>query len=103
MGADWNIDLLNKLASVGGGSLHFIDTVSQAEQALHEAFHSRTGVVARNLRVELEPLDSAHISQVNGIATSLSAGSVAIFPMANQLLTNVEEQLVLRLEFPSPA
>lgn len=103
MGDDWNVDLLNKLASVGGGSLHFIDTVSQAEQALHEAFHSRTGVVARNLRVELEPLDSTHISQVNGIATSLSAGSVATFPMASQLLTNVEEQLALRLEFPSPA
>jgi|GEM_PF-4709089 len=103
MGADWNVDLLNKLASVGGGSLHFIDTVSQAEQALHEAFHSRTGVVARNLRVELEPLDSAHISQVNGIATSLSAGSIATFPLASQLLRNVEEQLVLRLEFSAPA
>ncbi len=103
MGVDWNVDLLNRLASAGGGSLHFIDTASQAEQALHEAFHSRAGVVARNLHVELEVLDSAHVSQVNGVATSLSAGSVATFPMANQLLTNVEEQLVLRLEFPSPA
>jgi hypothetical protein len=103
MGSEWNVDLLNILASAGGGSLHFIATVSQAEQALHEAFHSRSGVVARNLRMELEPLDSAHISQVNGVATSLSAGNAATFPMASQLLTNVEEQLVLRLEFPSPA
>jgi uncharacterized protein YegL len=102
MGSEWNVDLLNMLASAGGGSLHFIGTVSQAEQALHEAFHSRSGVVARNLRVEMEPLDSAHISQVNGIPTSLSAGKVATFSLANQLLTNVEEQLVLRLEFPPP-
>lgn len=103
MGASWNVDLLNRLASVGGGSLHFIDTVGQAEQALYEAFHSQTGVVACNLRVELEPLGSAHISQVNGVATSLSAGSVSTFPLVGQLLTNVEEQLVLRIEFPSPA
>ena len=103
MGSKWNVDLLNALASAGGGSLHFINTENQAEQALHEAFHSRSGVVARNLRLELEPLDSAHVSQVNGVATSLSAGKVATFPLANQLLTNVEEQLVLRLEFPPPA
>ncbi|GCE27582.1 hypothetical protein KDA_30660 [Dictyobacter alpinus] len=100
MGEDWNIDLLNELASVGGGSLHFIDTVSQAEQALHEAFHSNSGVIACNLRVELEPLNSAHISQVNGVVTHLEAGNTATFPIANQLLTNVEEQFILRLEFP---
>ncbi len=103
MGSDWNVDLLSKLASVGGGSLHFIDTVNQAEQALHEAFHSSSGVVAYNLRMELEPLNSAYISQVNGVAASLRTGHIATFPMASQLLTNVEEQFILRLEFPSLA
>jgi von Willebrand factor type A domain len=102
MGTDWNVDLLNGIASKGGGSIHFIDTVDQAQQALHEAFHASSGLVAANLRAEITLLGRARITQVNGVATSLVAGASRSYPLANQLRTNVEEELVLRVEFPPP-
>jgi hypothetical protein len=102
MGDDWNVDLLNKLAAAGGGSIHFMKDAHQAEQALHEAFHAAHGVIASNLRIELEPVGSAKITQIQGAATSLCAGTKTVHHMATQLRTNVEECLVLRIEFTPP-
>lgn len=103
MGGDWNVELLDKLAAAGGGGLHFINDKHQAEQALHEAFHAGRGIVATNLRAELEPLGVARVTQVQGVSTNLMAGGISVHPIANQLRTHCEENLVLRIEFaPDP-
>jgi hypothetical protein len=102
MGTEWNVDLLSKLASAGGGSPHFIGSKSQANQVMHEIFHSASGVVAHNVRVELEPLNSTKVIRVNDEPISLLTGQVGTFLMTNQLMINSEEYLVARLEIPSP-
>ena len=102
MGSDWNVDLLNRLASNGGGSIHFIDTVQQAQQALHEAFHTSSGVVAANLRAVLTSLRAATITQVNGAPTTLGPGRSGNYALSTQLRKNVEEEMVVRVEFPPP-
>lgn len=102
MGDDWNIDLLNKLSAAGGGSIHFMKDEHQAQQVLHEAFHTGQGVVAANLRAELEPLGSARITEIQGASTTLAAGTTTTHLIAGQLRTNVEECLVIRVEFTPP-
>ena len=102
MGDDWNVDLLNKLAAAGAGSIHFMKDAHQAEQALHEAFYAGRGIIASNLRAELEPIGSAKITQIQGVTTSLCAGTKTVHHMTGQLRTNVEESLVLRIEFTPP-
>lgn len=103
MGGDWNVDLLNQLAGAGGGSIHFIDDERKAQQALHEAFHAGRGIVAANLRVVLEPLGAAVVTQVQGVPVTLGAGTVTTHLVTNQLRANVEESLVLQIKFTPPA
>lgn len=103
MGDNWNINLLKRLALAGGGSIHFIDRQDQAEQALHQAFHAPIGVLAHNVQAELTPLESTQITEVNGSPTHLAAGQTALYTITPQLLTNVQEYLVLLLKFRSPA
>lgn len=102
MGAERNADLLAKLALAGGGSSYFIGSTSQANQVMHEIYHSASGVVAHNVGVELEPLNGTKVIRVNDEPRSLSTGQADDFLVTNQLLTNTEDYLVVKLEVPSP-
>jgi hypothetical protein len=102
MGSDWNVDLLNRLAACGGGTIHFIDSVARAKQVLHEAYHMRVGMVAANLHVHVKVQGAACVTEVQGAPSLLEAGGAASYHLANHLRTNVEEELILRVEFPAP-